>query len=230
MAIVNNDKRWLYLMEPHTASRATGEYLCSNLGGSRVGHHHIGLEELTNPKRPHLHLNRVQNFNVFCTVRNPLDVLVTKWFFHREALSEFEIEEYAESLQITVQEFKGYPWYCKRPFRNWVMNNLDTLQVQQPLKGLYKEATHWVYYEALDDHLSVTFNTDIKLPVDDVHVTKGKNHWSSYYEDEEMLEAVLSASNQHQELGYEYEFNEDGVLECHLNINRIMDKLYDPTG
>lgn len=157
MAVVNHDKKWIYLMEPHTASRAVADVLTSKLGGSQVGHHHIGLDELFSRTRNHLDRKRASGYDVIVTIRDPLDVLTTKWYYTGKTHNS--------------------------SFSDWVNRNLDHPTLIKPLSGLYTSASHFVYYERLDEDLSTTFNTKVEVPVNPKHVTKDKKHWSQLLTD-----------------------------------------------
>lgn len=73
MAVIHKRKKWVYLFEPRTASRATERLLLTLSGCQKHGAHHDGLPQV----RPRIH--NIDDFYVGVTVRNPIDVLVTEY-------------------------------------------------------------------------------------------------------------------------------------------------------
>lgn len=71
MAVVNYQDKWVYLMEPHTASRAVHEALIQDPNCEYAGTHHASLQDIG--------VEKLLGFDVICTVRNPLDTVVSRW-------------------------------------------------------------------------------------------------------------------------------------------------------
>lgn len=153
MAMVNMTHKWLYLWEPHTASRATQEALQS-LGGSKIGHHHIDINELTHWRNQQIPLSRIPQFKVLATVRNPLDTLVTRWKF---------------------SEFKS------QPFVEFVRDNMHLPIVTNASKGLCQQADTILYYETLQSDLDWVFSQAVPLRRNADHKTPDKKNWQHYY-------------------------------------------------
>ena len=153
MAVVNHRYKWIYLMEPHTASRATEEYLLKEMGGTKLGHHHIGIPALTRRDREMINPQRLAEYKIISTVRNPFDTLITRWLYNKSAGDLGE----------------------------WV-NRLLELDSLPCADGLYKQATHFVYYEHLEEDLSILFGKAVRLPRHEKHSTIKKEPWQSYYE------------------------------------------------
>lgn len=170
MAIVNQRQKWIYLMEPHTASRAVANALMAQGGCGQLGHHHIGVSELTDRRRTQL-IQNISEYDIICTVRNPLDVLVTKW-------------KYGPKDQA----------FCE-----WVMERVDKghESVTNPMMGLWRDCNKFVYYEHLEDDLEHVFGKGLNLGFDPTHVTKDKEPWQNYYADpdcgcgEELLDLLM---------------------------------------
>jgi len=166
MAVVNHSKKWLYLMEPHTASRAVTEVLLNQLGGSKCGHHHISIDHLTRRDRCEIPAKKIGDYRVVTTVRNPFDMLVTR---------------FAPQTRHDTN------------FGEWVRERLDKdIGGPLPSAGLEATASHFVYYEHLVDDLQMTFGEYIDLDWNQKHKTIGKQPWYHYYENDEELVNLLS--------------------------------------
>jgi hypothetical protein len=157
MAVINMERKWLFLFEPHTASRWTKRALTS-IKFSEIGHHHIDIPELTNWRRQHIPKHRILDFKVMATIRNPFDVLVTKWRFGP---------------------------LRDKSFREFFEERKETPEVMTPLKGLYKQASTIFYYEHLQSDLDYVFGGMLNLPDrNTAETTEGKKPWQEYYRGE----------------------------------------------
>lgn len=167
MAVVNHEQRFVYLFEPHTASRATLKAFMEQVPYSIDAQpHHAGLDKL----------GSFGDFNIFATVRNPFDVLVTKYLHHR--------------------------YDRKRTFREFIEQNWNH-NLTAPGQGLWQEATSVVTYERLQEQLNVYFG--LELDYDPVHKTREKKgHWRSYYADDlyERLAARADWQQYRTQYGY----------------------------
>ncbi len=165
MALVNQRRKCIYLMEPHTASRAVAKALMAQGGWGQLGHHHIGVAELTDRRRTQL-IQNVNEYDIICTIRNPLDVLVTQYKFTPHA-KESDAANYMS-------------------FFDWVMTGIKagSEAVTTPMMGLWKDCNKFVYYEHLEDDLEHVFGKKVDLGLDPAHVTTDKKPWETYYEDE----------------------------------------------
>lgn len=188
MALVNYTHRWLYLMEPHTASRAVALALAEHQGGSKVGHHHIGCEELTFWRRQHIRRPEFQTLRRICTVRNPLDTLITKWKIHPKK-------------DMTL--------------RDWFHEHKENLKINF---GLYKEAHIWCWYEDLEADLQWVFsNKDLKLGYNPAHKTVKKIDWWTYYTEELMHEVIEHCAPYIRRFGYQYEYGFNGAINLTID-------------
>ena len=193
MAVVNHQRKWLYLMEPHTASRAVCEFLKKNCGGSEVGHHHIDLPELVDRSRCHLDPRAIKDYDVLCTVRNPFDTLITKWRYSgKGGMRKERAETVARNHNMTVEELLESPLNKSQPLHEWVMGNVDHPNLNDPSRGLVYNANKVVYYEYLNDDISFTFGRPLEVPCNQKHVTEGKEPWQTYYRDQpELVEYLI---------------------------------------
>ena len=155
MAVINYNRKFIYLFEPHTASRATQDALKAHVkGSSTVGHHHIAMEHLTAWRRQHVEPRRIKEFKVITTVRNPFDTLITRW-------------KHGEHKNKLLEEFVDTCW--------------DS-ELLQPARGLYKDAPYFCWYEHLQDDLRWMFsNSKLELGLNPLHKTEGKKPWQDYY-------------------------------------------------
>lgn len=196
MAIVNQRQKWIYLMEPHTASRAVADALMAGGGCGQLGHHHIGVPELTDRRRTQL-IQNINEYDIICTVRNPLDVLVTQYKFTPHA------KESDDANYI--------------PFYTWVRRGIeaDSEAVTNPMMGLWKDCTKFVYYEHLEDDLEHVFGKKVDLGLDPTHVTEGKLPWQDYYSGpvgEEILDVLMPLySGFMAQFGYELFIGENDI-------------------
>lgn len=160
MAIINHTYKWLFLCEPHTASRATSEALLKLPGSESIGHHHQTLTQLTDPqKQDTLSIEDLAGYDTICTVRNPLDVLVTHW----------RVSSNSRRDQWT--------------FEKWLRFNIHTPMVNIPLhRMLWSHCNIICYYEHLQEDLDKVFNQHVPLQYNEQHKTRHKEHWSTYYD------------------------------------------------
>lgn len=183
MAVINQLERWLFLCEPHTASRACSLSL-SQIGGSReIAQHHASLFDLTNPHaQGTIPLERLLRYNIVSVVRNPLDVLVTRWL---------------TSLQETWPDFGV-----------WLRTNIHEGTIRRPLHhGLWQDSNTVCYYEHLQDDLNHVFDRDVLLLYNRAHKTKRKQHWSEYYDDSLLDLVLLYYQGFLDHFGYEFTKN-----------------------
>lgn len=192
MALVNHEKKFLYLMEPHMASRATVKAVTKFVPKTgEVGHHHIRLDQLTDWRRQHLDEKRVRDYKILCTVRNPFDTLVTRW--RQGALKDTPLPEVVKTLQ------EDHPLLF-------------------PSRGMDRDATHIIMFEALESDLQWVFNNPaITLDYDPMHKTPGKEGWHTYYDDESFDTLYNRPDWQRYMNYYGYRIFRDGSFELDRN-------------
>jgi hypothetical protein len=218
MAVLNQQQKWIYLMEPHTASRAVSKALMYQLECGEFGHHHIGIPELTDRRRtPTLH--NIHRWDICCTVRNPFDVLVTQYKYTGVAEKPLTKEQlqrkYGHDKRLLAKKSNQANQYT--PFVDWVNSGINKFQehVCTPLRGLWKESNNVCYYEHLNDDINTMFNKRLTLPHNQAHVTKGKRHWSEWWTGDEQKKALQLLIPIYSEFltyyGYSVEWDENDV-------------------
>lgn len=161
MAIFNRERGFVYTFEPHTASRATKEYLLKVRGSSEIQPHHATVEQLFQGRRAVLRASDKLGKITVATVRNPLDWILTRYWS-------------SNHRRLNPQEFK--PW-----LQQWIDNK------DAPLFGKHAaKADRLVYYETLKEDLD-DFLIDLGIAESDlpemrvVGKTSGKPDWREFY-------------------------------------------------
>lgn len=88
MAVINHKYQFVFLAEPHTGSRAVRDALCKLEGSVETnGNHHIDLFGCVSAG--YLSHDEAELFTVFSAVRDPHDVLVSRWLYHNRKVTPF---------------------------------------------------------------------------------------------------------------------------------------------
>lgn len=77
MAVVSDRYKYIFLAEPHTASRSITNALIEQHGANEIAHHHITRAHLIS--REGINLRR-QKYTFFSVVRHPFDLLLTMYY------------------------------------------------------------------------------------------------------------------------------------------------------
>ena len=159
MALVNHERKFIFLMEPHTASRAVVAATQAQIPGtSQVGHHHISMDHLLDWRRQHLDPKMVKDYRIIATVRNPFETLVTRY------------RSQANWNDKSIDEFVTTGWETSQAATSY---------------GLHESATHFVWYEDIQDDLRWLFTQpDFDLGYDESHKTPNKKYWVDYFQTE----------------------------------------------
>jgi hypothetical protein len=89
MAVINHQYQFVFLAEPHTGSRAIRDALCRLEGSVETnGNHHLDL--LGCVEADYLSHDEAELFTVFSTIRDPHDILVSRWLYHNHPRSFFD--------------------------------------------------------------------------------------------------------------------------------------------
>jgi hypothetical protein len=175
MAVIHEQEKWLYLFEPHTASRSTKE-MCLAMGRelAGLGSHHVPLDVLLNEKD---FTTDLTGYAIISTIRNPIDVLVTRWAKRRQHVT----------FADWTWRFKGHAWYT------------------EPMRKLYKWCNIVVYYEVLRDDLDYVFQRRVELPYNENHKAPNKEPWYTYMDDKKVRDICLNCcADIMKTFGYEY--------------------------
>jgi hypothetical protein len=90
MAVINHKYRFVFLAEPYTGSRAVRDALCGLDGSVETnGDHHLGLRGCVDGGW--LSHNEAEAYTVFSTIRDPHDILVSRWLYHNHQRSFFDV-------------------------------------------------------------------------------------------------------------------------------------------
>lgn len=87
MAVVSDKFKYIFLAEPHTASRSVRNALIEQHGANEIGHHHISRAHLVS--REGINLRR-QKYTFFTVVRHPFDLLLTMYYVSKRRLPFLE--------------------------------------------------------------------------------------------------------------------------------------------
>lgn len=156
MAVANGRWNFIFLAEPHTASRAVRDALLKLDGSYKVGSHHIGMGAILNYRM--LQHRKRSRYTTFCTVRNPADILATLWVLKPER--ERELETFAQYI------------------RRWGVKKPDPFFFRHA-----KTADRVIRYENLQEELNFLLH-EIGAPtvkLDTVGPTADKAPWFRYY-------------------------------------------------
>lgn len=192
MALLNLERRFLYLFEPHTGSRATREALETMPGSNLIGNHHAGLMDLC--RKGYIQDDLKHKITVCCTVRNPFDTFITRWMRHPISRSP------DMGLFIKTQRHANI--------------------VNSPAVGLWCEATRFIWFEHLEEDLRNIFGISLP-PKDPTHKCKGKNRpWNEYFEESppEYFDILLRKYSTYcKRFGYSYTWSREGKLVCEID-------------
>lgn len=176
MAVANEKWKFVFLAEPHTASRATRDALLKLDGSYKAGSHHIPMEALLNYKS--LRRRSRKSYKTFCVVRNPADIMVTIWLQSSTRRDEGEtLGEYIRRYGVN----KPHGFF----FRHAAMADevLHYENLQEELNGFLRSI-----------HAS-----SVKL--ERIGPTEGKEPWFRYYTAAD-LEYMLSSYPEIAQWGY----------------------------
>jgi len=156
MAIVNNKFEFVFLCEPHTGSRAVRDALLTIPGSVETnGKHHLDLQGCI--RDGFLSGREACEAQVYATIRNPHDWLVTKWFVLTRAAT---FEEFVRRVAVEFQQHNTLFWMTR--------DDVDL----------------YIRYEALEVGLNMVladrgYTAGVEL--DKVGATIGKPHWTDLW-------------------------------------------------
>lgn len=188
MALIHRERNLIFLAEPHTASRAVKRALLrAENGWEYVMPHHATTYQLI--ENNVLTEAEVLASIILSVIRNPLDVLVTQWRY-----SSFQNGSFASYLG----EVKGKP------------------ELEEPLRGYWKQANRIIYYEHLTEDWRWFFPKGPPLEHFHADRTDKKGHWSDHYRDK--LSWVAYLLEQYKEFldAYGYQIDPQ-TLRCQVD-------------
>ena len=155
MAVWNPKYKYLFLCEPHAASRSTVEGLLTHDESREIGHHHIGLPEIH--QKSLIPRQQLKESLIFSTLRNPYDLLVTRWFYHNK---------------------------CRDAFDDFVRMSKEHEQIGETLFWRTKGVKRHILHEVLDGSLNSLLRECCGAPPVTLlrrGITKGKPKWWTLY-------------------------------------------------
>ena len=159
MAVINHKYQFVFLAEPHTGSRAVRDALCGLDGSVETnGDHHLDLHGCV--AAGFLSIAAAEVYTVFSTIRDPHDILVSRWLYHTCHHSSFadfvmraHISEqigYAGDLQSTLfwRTAKQVDWFLRYETLHAGLNVLlagrGVPQIKElPVVGKSEEKPDW---------------------------------------------------------------------------------------
>lgn len=180
MAIINYTEKWVYFMEPHTASRAIHDALVKVNGCQSIGPHHGDYKRIWDRAT---NQDGLLGFDLICTVRNPLEVLVKLWM-------------------ISHDRFGTFP--------NWLALKCGEEFSLSRLGGFWKSCNIVCWYENLQEDLNFVLQKDVNLIHNPEHKTPNKQPWQTYYNDAMFDMAFAFCKPFMDEFGYEIQ--RDGTV------------------
>lgn len=148
-----------------------------------IDQHHATLEEVMDKATEPL-----LGYDCVCTVRNPLDFVVSRWRLG-----------------------KGH----RLPFAEWVKKNPD--QLHSKWSGLWKACNIVCWFENLQNDLNHVFDRRVPLEHNHLHRTNNKQAWGSYYDKETFEIVVNHFADYVSTFGYENTFIGDGVIATSIS-------------
>ena len=176
MAVANERWKFIFLAEPHTASRAVRDALLKIEGTYKAGSHHIPIAALLNYRC--LRHRKKSYYTTFCVVRNPADIMVTIW------LQSSTRRDEGETLGEYIRR-----WGISKPTSFFFCHAATADEV--------------LHYEDLKEELN-GFLRSIHAPsvvLETVGPTEGKEPWFRYYTADD-LEYMLSSYPEIAQWGY----------------------------
>ena len=174
MAVIHRKQKWMYLFEPHTASRATQRLLAS-IGGKPCGAHHDGVTKM----RTRLRQQHISEYDIGVTVRNPIDTLVTRYI--KNNLEGLGFDEWVKVHKIKeplTGIWRGGTTYC------WYEN------LQADLNHMF--------------HRNSSNDSDFVLEYFDLDKTPGKQPWWTYPSNETIDTLLVHFKPFMDMFGYEF--------------------------
>lgn len=170
MAVINREEKWVFVREPHTASRATAAALLTIPHSEELLPQHQSILDI-------IPQENVLGFDVICSVRNPLDVVVSRWRLG-----------------------KGHTL----SFREWVLS--PEAELKSKWFGHWQHSNIVCWFERLHHDYNYVFDLTVPIEHDPRHKTLDKDDWSSYYDRDTFRVVTEQYDDYIKEFGYQLSF------------------------
>ena len=113
--IISHEHRYVFVQLPHTACTAVGKELCEHYGGEKILWKHSTYREFGRVATP-----EELTYYTFSSIRNPLDVALTKFFKYRNQRGggeKFDVERTHRSRGgwVSRGDLRRYQWVSEHP-------------------------------------------------------------------------------------------------------------------
>ena len=155
MAVINDKYEFMFLCEPHTASRSVRDALMQ-LETSRETsqYHHINVARAIH--NHYLTPEQASEYYLFATIRDPHDLLVTKWF-----------------ISVSRRDQTG--------FFKFISEHIKTLKDNTIFWRFYRDVNTFVRFEKLEQGVNQILRglgaPTVTLDHKREYKTDGKGHW-----------------------------------------------------
>lgn len=224
MAVISFQNRFIYLLNPRTASTATAQALLDSAkaefvpaenivddeGNIVVQRKHTTMEQLVEYEL--ISKDQVDTFFKFVTVRNPYDSMVSAW-----AKKVHDYVHLLDNPNSWVNRMPDYAAGLRRAagmsFPEWIaaeyLPKLKRGRGGSVNRNFIRNVDHVLRYENLQHDFSqiverLGLPKDFQIPV--VNVTKGREtkDYRTYYDDESRDIVYRAFKDEIEQLGYEF--------------------------
>jgi hypothetical protein len=181
--VISDRHRYVFIEVPQTASSALAAELLENYAGRRIFRKHTDYMKFHRSASP-----EERNYSVLATVRNPLDIVVSKYIKarddHRDSYGATQVENAplwhrfrpeAREFAFISRHGSNFDLYLRRFYRH-VYNNRACL---------LPEGAQVLRYERLNEDFTVwlkSIGLDLVRPLPYRHVTEGRGRdYSEWY-------------------------------------------------
>lgn len=188
MALINTERKFIYLFEPNTRSTLV-ENALKDLPGSTVieGDRYKNIAALL--AADDITLEQALSYRIVCTVRNPYDSFIARYKQVRPGLT-------TSNFLSDIQLSRRHP------------------MVLQPGDGMYEEATDFVWFEFLIRDILDLFGVTIARPKRTHRSGDDNKSWHDYYEGKpfrHLLKPSAACQRYMRRFGYRITRNEDSL-------------------
>ena len=174
MAVINDKYKFMFLCEPHTASRSTRDALMQ-LETSRETsqYHHINVARAIH--NHYLTPEQASEYYLFATIRDPHDLLVTKWFISNG------LGRRSRPLSPAGLEKRRVAFF------EFIKGHIKTLKDNTIFWRFYRDVNTFVRFEHLEQGINQILISlgapTISLDYKREYKTDGKTQWQDEWND-----------------------------------------------